>query len=108
MIKKILKYCRSKGIFHLDTAFDYDFNLKLLGDKQWEIDTKIIIKDDKNFLEKISEKINSIVNIKNLTRIKNTPFFYMRKRIPFIIKQLQLIWISNLILNNKSNIIIKE
>ena len=67
MIKKILKYCRSKDIFHLDTAFDYDFNLKLLGDKQWEIDTKIIIKDDKNFLEKISEKINSIVNIKTVS-----------------------------------------
>ena len=29
VVKKILNYCYNKGIIHLDTAFDYNFNLKL-------------------------------------------------------------------------------
>ncbi len=67
VVKKILNYCYNKGIIHLDTAFDYNFNLKLLGNRNWEIDTKIIINDDKKFLQKVTQKINSIISIKNIS-----------------------------------------
>ena len=67
LIKKILNYCYNNNIVHLDTAIEYDFDLKLLKkNKKWVIDTKIIIENNRYFLAKTIKKINYIKKFKNI------------------------------------------
>ena len=66
-IKKILSFSHRKKINHLDTAFEYDFNFKLLGTKkQWLVDTKIIIREKQNMPSHFGNKLKRIFKLKNI------------------------------------------